>query len=75
MDASILPISTPIPKYPAKVTGVISSSVQSGYVGNQAAPSYKVQSTVGATMSNMKQTTDTGAYVVYSSVQGAFISE
>lgn len=75
MDASIVALNTPVPKFPAKVTGVVSSSLQSGYVGSSTAPSYRVQATVGATTSQMKQVTADGQYVVFSSVQGALIAD
>jgi hypothetical protein len=58
-------------KAPSKATGLVSGSTQDG----STASGYKVQSSVGNYLSEIEQTTDTGKYKVYSSIQGAIVSQ
>jgi len=58
---------------PAKSTGLVSGSTQTGTTTG-GATTYHVQSTVGNYMSGIEQQTSGGAYKVYSSVQGAIVS-
>jgi hypothetical protein len=76
LDASIQNLSkgvTSIMQAPAKATGLVSGSTQIGTAGS-GATTYKVQSTVGNYMSGIEQSTADGSYKVYSSVQGALVS-
>ncbi|WP_413586389.1 hypothetical protein [Bdellovibrio sp. HCB274] len=58
-------------KAPSKATGLVSGSTQDG----STVSGYKVQSSVGNYLSQIEQTTNTGKYKVYSSVQGAIVSQ
>jgi hypothetical protein len=58
----------------AKTTGLISGSSQAG-TATGGGVTYYMQSTVGSYTSGIEQTTDDNAYKVYSSVQGAIISQ
>lgn len=78
MDASLMDIGKvagPITKMqdPAKTTGLVSGSTQTGTTTGGGTV-YHVQSTVGSYMSGIEQTTSDGTYKVYSSVQGAIVS-
>ncbi|MFM6928057.1 MAG: hypothetical protein ACKOX6_06300 [Bdellovibrio sp.] len=76
MEASLENITNEIVevmKAPAKSTGLVSGSTQSG-VTTGGPTTYRVQSTVGNYMSGIEQQTSGGAYKVYSSVQGAIVS-
>lgn len=57
-------------KSPAKSTGLVSGSTQTGTTSGGGTV-YHVQSTVGNYMSGIEQKTADGAYIVNSSVQGA----
>ena len=59
---------------PAKTTGLVSGSTQTGTASGGGGNTYKVQSTVGSYMSGIEQSTSDGTYKVYSSVQGAIVS-
>ncbi|WP_246845133.1 hypothetical protein [Bdellovibrio sp. NC01] len=59
---------------PAKTTGLVSGSTQTGTASGGGGATYQVQSTVGSYMSGIEQTTSDGSYKVYSSVQGAIVS-
>ncbi len=58
-------------KAPSKATGLVSGSTQDGSTSS----GYKIQSSVGNYLSEIEQTTDTGKYKVYSSIQGAIVSQ
>ncbi|UYL10010.1 hypothetical protein B9G69_005395 [Bdellovibrio sp. SKB1291214] len=58
-------------KAPSKATGLVSGSTQDGTTSS----GYKIQSSVGNYLSEIEQTTDTGKYKVYSSIQGAIVSQ
>ncbi|WP_413559924.1 hypothetical protein [Bdellovibrio sp. HCB209] len=58
-------------KAPSKATGLVSGSTQDGTTSS----GYKIQSSVGNYLSQIEQTTDTGKYKVYSSIQGAIVSQ
>lgn len=58
---------------PAKTTGLVSGSTQTG-TATGGGVTYHVQSTVGNYMSGIEQTTSDNTYKVYSSVQGAIVS-
>ncbi|WP_413612352.1 hypothetical protein [Bdellovibrio sp. HCB-110] len=58
---------------PAKTTGLVSGSTQTG-TATGGGVTYHVQSTVGNYLSEMEQTTTDNSYKVYSSVQGAIVS-
>lgn len=58
---------------PAKTTGLVSGSSQVG-TATGGGTSYTVQSTVGNYMSGIEQSTSDNSYKVYSSVQGAIVS-
>ena len=81
MDASLMNLSTVDPttktQDPAKMTGLVSGSTQIG-VGKDptgvSTQTYRVQSTVGNYMSGIEQTTTDHSYRIYSSVQGAIVS-
>lgn len=77
MDASIVNLnaSLPLPSFPAKATGIVSGSNQTGYVGSAVNPEYRVQSTLGSYISTLEQETVGGEYKVFSSVQGAIIAD
>lgn len=60
---------------PAKTTGLVSGSTQVGSVIEGGVTTYHVQSTVGNYMSGIEQTTTDNSYKVYSSVQGAIVSQ
>lgn len=78
MDASIINLNAalPLPNFPAKATGIVSGSNQTGYVGSTpASAEYRVQSTLGSYISTLDQKTVGGEYKVFSSVQGAIIAE
>lgn len=69
MEASITSLSN-TPKLPlAKSMGLISGSSQMGTAGL-----YHVQSSVGSYTAGVKQQTSDGEYYIYSSVQGAMVS-
>ncbi|XGC80313.1 hypothetical protein ACES2L_13355 [Bdellovibrio bacteriovorus] len=59
---------------PAKTTGLVSGSTQTGTASGGGGSTYYVQSTVGNYMSGIEQNTSDGSYKVYSSVQGAIVS-
>ncbi len=76
MEASLhqLTSETPIKfQDPAKATGLVSGSTQTG-TASGGGVTYHVQSTVGNYMSGIEQTTTDNTYKVYSSVQGAIVS-
>ncbi|MBO9667015.1 MAG: hypothetical protein J7501_09400 [Bdellovibrio sp.] len=79
MEATLEDLSSAIEtlKAPAKATGLVSGSTQTG-VTTGGGTVYKVQSTVGNYMSGIEQEAkDSGGtttYKVYSSVQGAIVS-
>jgi hypothetical protein len=76
MEASLENITNEIVetlKAPAKSTGLVSGSTQTGTTTG-GATTYRVQSTVGNYMSGIEQQTSGGTYKVYSSVQGAIVS-
>ncbi|UXR64374.1 hypothetical protein EZJ49_14995 [Bdellovibrio bacteriovorus] len=76
MDASLEQISENSPikfQDPAKTTGLVSGSTQTG-TATGGGVTYHVQSTVGNYMSGIEQTTADKTYKVYSSVQGAIVS-
>lgn len=76
MDASLEQISVNSPikfQDPAKTTGLVSGSTQTG-TATGGGVTYHVQSTVGNYMSGIEQTTADKTYKVYSSVQGAIVS-
>lgn len=58
----------------AKTTGLVSGSTQTGTATGNGT-TYLVQSTVGNYMSGIEQTTTDNSYRVYSSVQGAIVSQ
>ncbi|AFY02864.1 hypothetical protein [Bdellovibrio bacteriovorus] len=58
---------------PAKTTGLVSGSTQTG-TATGGGVTYHVQSTVGNYMSGIEQKTADDTYKVYSSVQGAIVS-
>lgn len=80
MDASLEQLQeevvAPIVKMmdPAKTTGLVSGSTQTGTASGGGGATYFVQSTVGNYMSGIEQTTSDNSYKVYSSVQGAIVS-
>ncbi len=78
MDASLMDIAKSVPTVkfqdPAKTTGLVSGSTQTGTASGGGGATYHVQSTVGSYMSGIEQTTSDGSYKVYSSVQGAIVS-
>lgn len=72
LDASIEAISEiTAPFVAAKTSGLTSGSSQTG----TATGGYYVQSTVGNYMNGIEQGTVEGDYKVYSSVQGALVSQ
>ena len=72
LEASLEDLSEVISaKAPSKATGLVSGSTQDG----STASGYKIQSSVGNYLSEIEQTTDTGKYKVYSSIQGAIVSQ
>lgn len=75
MEASLSPIVSDLPSLsdPAKTTGLVSGSSQTG-TASGGSVTYGVQSTVGNFVSEIEQTTADKSYKVYSSVQGALIS-
>lgn len=77
MEASLeqlTKISPPVKlQDPAKTTGLVSGSTQTG-TATGGGSTYYVQSTVGNYMSGIEQTTSDNSYKVYSSVQGAIVS-
>jgi hypothetical protein len=58
----------------AKTTGLIPGSSQTG-TASGGGSSYHIQSTLGSFVSGVEQETTDQSYKVYSSVQGALISE
>lgn len=58
----------------AKTSGLISGSTQAG-TATGGGTTYYMQSTLGSYVSGMEQETTDHSYRVYSSVQGALISE
>ncbi|MDG0815492.1 hypothetical protein [Bdellovibrio svalbardensis] len=78
MDASLESLTKNIPALkfqdPAKTTGLVSGSTQTGTASGGGGATYHVQSSVGNYMSGIEQTTSDGSYKVYSSVQGAIVS-
>ena len=77
MDATLQSLTNSVAtklQDPAKTTGLVSGSTQTGTASGGGGNSYKVQSTVGSYMSGIEQTTSDGSYKVYSSVQGAIVS-
>ena len=77
MEASIGEITGEIAikfQDPAKTTGLVSGSTQTG-TASGGGVTYSVQSTVGNYMSGIEQTTTDNSYKVYSSVQGAIVSQ
>ena len=81
MEASLESITDAVESFldPAKTTGLVSGSTQTGTATCASAPcdgvTYTVQSTVGNYMSGIEQTTTDSSYKVYSSVQGAIVSQ
>lgn len=76
LDASLEQLTSELPikfQDPAKTTGLVSGSTQTG-TASGGGVTYHVQSTVGSYMSGIEQTTSDGSYKVYSSVQGAIVS-
>ncbi|WII73180.1 hypothetical protein QJS83_04745 [Bdellovibrio sp. 22V] len=76
MEASLQNLSELSPikfQDPAKTTGLVSGSTQTG-TATGGGVTYHVQSTVGNYMSGIEQTTSDNTYKVYSSVQGAIVS-
>ncbi len=76
MEASLQQLSEVSPikfQDPAKTTGLVSGSTQTGTATGNGV-TYHVQSTVGNYMSGIEQGTSDGSYKVYSSVQGAIVS-
>ncbi|WP_295904664.1 hypothetical protein [uncultured Bdellovibrio sp.] len=78
MDASLEQLAKNLPapikfQDPAKTTGLVSGSTQTG-TATGGGVTYHVQSTVGNYMSGIEQTTSDNTYKVYSSVQGAIVS-
>lgn len=77
MDASLEQLANVAPPVkfqdPAKTTGLVSGSTQTG-TATGGGVTYHVQSTVGNYMSGIEQTTSDNTYKVYSSVQGAIVS-
>lgn len=78
MDASLqqlTQIADPVIKFldPAKSTGLVSGSTQTG-AASGGGVTYQVQSSVGNYTSGIEQKTSDGSYKVYSSVQGAIVS-
>ncbi|WP_413577096.1 hypothetical protein ACLVWU_02800 [Bdellovibrio sp. HCB290] len=82
LEASLEDLSAVISmKAPSKATGLVSGSTQDG----TTVSGYKVQSSVGNYLSQIEQCADTGTpnctvpgsykYKVYSSVQGAIVSQ
>lgn len=57
-----------------KTSGLVSGSTQLGTATDGTA-TYHVQSTVGNSISEIEQKDTTGTYKIYSSVQGAIVSE
>ena len=74
LDASLQNISETVKfQDPAKTTGLVSGSTQTG-TATGSGVTYHVQSTIGNYVSGMSQKTSDGKYTVYSSVQGAIVS-
>ncbi|WP_253696414.1 hypothetical protein ACLWBD_14510 [Bdellovibrio sp. HCB117] len=77
MEASLEQLAKEVPTIkfqdPAKTTGLVSGSTQTG-TASGGGVTYHVQSTVGNYMSGIEQTTSDNSYKVYSSVQGAIVS-
>ncbi|WP_415063246.1 hypothetical protein [Bdellovibrio sp.] len=76
MEASLQQLSSAVAtkfQDPAKATGLVSGSTQTG-TASGGGVTYHVQSTVGNYMSGIEQTTTDNTYKVYSSVQGAIVS-
>lgn len=76
MEASLQQLSSSVAtkfQDPAKATGLVSGSTQTG-TASGGGVTYHVQSTVGNYMSGIEQTTTDNTYKVYSSVQGAIVS-
>ena len=76
MEASLESMTESVIKFmdPAKTTGLVSGSTQTG-TASGGGVTYQVQTTVGSYMSGIEQTTSDGSYKVYSSVQGAIVSQ
>lgn len=76
MEASLEQLTEIADKFmdPAKTTGLVSGSTQTG-TATGGGVTYYVQSTVGNYMSGIEQSTSDGSYKVYSSVQGAIVSQ
>lgn len=71
MDAKLISLDSQVNVplvMPAKSTGLVSGSQQSGTAGT-----YHVQSSLGSYISGMKQETTSGNYTVYSSIQGSLV--
>lgn len=81
MEASLESLTEAVETFldPAKTTGLVSGSTQTGtatcVVGPCDGVTYQVQSTVGNYMSGIEQGTTDNTYKVYSSVQGAIVSQ
>ncbi|KHD89166.1 MAG: hypothetical protein OM95_04930 [Bdellovibrio sp. ArHS] len=78
MEATLEQLAKEVPapikfQDPAKTTGLVSGSTQTGTASGNGV-TYHVQSTVGNYMSGIEQTTSDNTYKVYSSVQGAIVS-
>lgn len=74
LEASLVHLAPPAElQAPAKTTGLVSGSTQTG-TAIGGGTTYFVQSTVGNYMSGIEQTTSDNSYKVYSSVQGALVS-
>lgn len=76
LEASIGQIASPEFEFQnnVKTTGLIPGSSQSG-TASGGGSSYHIQSTLGSYVSGVEQETTDQSYKVYSSVQGALISE
>lgn len=76
MEASLESLTEIADKFmdPAKTTGLVSGSTQTG-TATGGGVTYYVQSTVGNYMSGIEQGTTDNSYKVYSSVQGAIVSQ
>ncbi|MEK2689959.1 hypothetical protein [Bdellovibrio sp. GT3] len=77
LEASLEDLSAVISmKAPSKATGLVSGSTQDGVAKDSGnVTTYRVQSSVGNYLSEIEQTTDNGKYKVYSSIQGAIVSQ
>jgi len=78
LDASLQDLGAAKPGFTfqntAKTSGLISGSTQAG-TATGGGVTYHMQSTLGSYVSGVEQETTDSTYKVYSSVQGALISE